>query len=992
MFGSKVFLTYKRKRLTANSRAQEYRCDNSQSLDPNETPLGSSDLHDELSKELTPDDEKGNSMVCVECDSRFNLLHSDDNIQPNDLQFLNKSPKRICQGRGLCCRCMNKQDSSTSQTIQKCSRIEESKEIEEADTTQMTINCDELSMRNSDKGMFERDADGFSSMDNCLENNLCHTQKGSSSSVNIDTCGDNDHSERTLVSYSSGSATKTPTDSVGLKPSIKRESICEYDDISLTSGTSNLENADSVSKDKFTIGGDSAWETKFAAPLITFSRTYKRKRDRCGPVTQKKVVLEDGNCTVITKKSDSAYGNDTSCEADCNKGHSTSHVPNSKPLMEIQGADLTCAHARPVLETKILVVEGEEVCDGKNISNSVLHEAEQRLDENAQVAVVVQEDRPRNCLEISSNNAMKDSSLEAVIEGKQPEKPHACDLEESRAIPINSLKATAGGLQPLLDLHVAPTGSSGAADCNPGLKSNSQKQSVHAATESLRGSLDSTSRNVSHEAAPPKTSDVRNERLGKSISTHPSYLLGDSSAFMKEGTANCKHNDEASPLLSRDFMSKNKCLQLFSDEKTSDIFLLENKWCEVAGSSVSEERENLHIEKENDKLKQKSPPFLGLSLPAKPKVTGFASNSCFTTFPFLNSVSETRESYQDALPQSSSSQLSPFLRQKLMFEGIINRSRAIGERESFQEQLKPYTCLWTEEELDFLWIGVRRHGRGNWNSMLRDPRLHFSPWRVARDLAERWEEEQSKLLTGTFAPQFKYPKAQDVSMGFNNLGPKTGSWRENMADETHLSLGGAYAHTEQNISRRSRFKSICMRSNDTEFLQGPVGYSTGDPYIDCQGENYEQEPFNYLRSKRMPTRYPIPVNGPATFMAAKGSLPHWLKEAVCAPPRQTEPPLPSAGPSVVHSQMLDPTYPYFDPYELHFGPRNEMHPTFGGLGVNNLQPSERGHWLNHSSGTRRRAAEPRRVSPHGCKQEDVIIINSDASSEETISDDRSARP
>ena len=63
MFGSKVFLTYKRKRLTANSRAQEYRCDNSQSLDPNETPLGSSDLHDELSKELTPDDEKGNSMV-----------------------------------------------------------------------------------------------------------------------------------------------------------------------------------------------------------------------------------------------------------------------------------------------------------------------------------------------------------------------------------------------------------------------------------------------------------------------------------------------------------------------------------------------------------------------------------------------------------------------------------------------------------------------------------------------------------------------------------------------------------------------------------------------------------------------------------------------------------------------------------------------------------------------------------------------------------------
>ncbi|KAK9074947.1 hypothetical protein SSX86_003266 [Deinandra increscens subsp. villosa] len=54
--------------------------------------------------------------------------------------------------------------------------------------------------------------------------------------------------------------------------------------------------------------------------------------------------------------------------------------------------------------------------------------------------------------------------------------------------------------------------------------------------------------------------------------------------------------------------------------------------------------------------------------------------------------------------------------------------------------------FWSEDELDFLWIGVRRHGRGGWDAMLQDPRLKFSRFRVAEDLAARWEEEQLKVL------------------------------------------------------------------------------------------------------------------------------------------------------------------------------------------------------------------------------------------------------
>ncbi|XP_027345173.1 protein CHROMATIN REMODELING 4 isoform X2 [Abrus precatorius] len=55
---------------------------------------------------------------------------------------------------------------------------------------------------------------------------------------------------------------------------------------------------------------------------------------------------------------------------------------------------------------------------------------------------------------------------------------------------------------------------------------------------------------------------------------------------------------------------------------------------------------------------------------------------------------------------------------------------------------------WSEDELDSLWIGVRRHGRGNWDAMLRDPKLKFSKYKTSEDLSIRWEEEQIKVFQG----------------------------------------------------------------------------------------------------------------------------------------------------------------------------------------------------------------------------------------------------
>ncbi|KAK1603408.1 hypothetical protein QYE76_016521 [Lolium multiflorum] len=82
---------------------------------------------------------------------------------------------------------------------------------------------------------------------------------------------------------------------------------------------------------------------------------------------------------------------------------------------------------------------------------------------------------------------------------------------------------------------------------------------------------------------------------------------------------------------------------------------------------------------------------------------------------------------------------------KLFHGGKSSGSHLLTERlgtYSYKRRQAP----WSEEELDFLWIGVRRYGTNNWNAMMRDTRLQFSSSRVPEDLAKQWDKEQKKLL------------------------------------------------------------------------------------------------------------------------------------------------------------------------------------------------------------------------------------------------------
>lgn len=81
-----------------------------------------------------------------------------------------------------------------------------------------------------------------------------------------------------------------------------------------------------------------------------------------------------------------------------------------------------------------------------------------------------------------------------------------------------------------------------------------------------------------------------------------------------------------------------------------------------------------------------------------------------------------------------------------VLENIMMRT---GSASANYFRRKPKGDGWSEDELDFLWIGVRRHGKGNWDAMLKDPRLKFSRYKTPEDLSSRWEEEQLKILDGS---------------------------------------------------------------------------------------------------------------------------------------------------------------------------------------------------------------------------------------------------
>lgn len=190
------------------------------------------------------------------------------------------------------------------------------------------------------------------------------------------------------------------------------------------------------------------------------------------------------------------------------------------------------------------------------------------------------------------------------------------------------------------------------------------------------------------------------------------------------------------------------------------------------------------------------------------------------------------------------------IRQKMLLDSINSRASGL--------KFDPGQTAWSEDELDFLWIGVRRHGRGNWETMLRDHRLHFSPWRVARDLAHQWELEQHKLLNETGTSQGRYMKPLVIYPEFNNRG------------EPQLSLGDVYCQTEASLYKLNTKYNNSFRSKGKRAI--PSCSLLSD--FDCR------------------------------LGAARNVMPHWLQGSSTPTASLVVPPMAQADPSN-HQNVLD---------------------------------------------------------------------------------------
>ncbi|XP_044472267.1 uncharacterized protein LOC123200927 isoform X2 [Mangifera indica] len=972
-------------------------CSNSISNGLSDTLMTASEKDDAPSAKHVQVAQKTNSVTsleCVVCGTGDNLFQCDDCHLSYHLRCLVQSKKHIRLGKRLCSECFIKK----SQPVRKSIRLKAREHCQGSDVLQITVKS-----KSPGEVPSETDTGEWSSVDISAKNKSTDFQGGSCPNANFSSASDNACSESRLISQSMGMETAQRLNFIGSKSADESKYSLPCHEGSPLSKTLKL----GISTDDFTnLSGDLLVRSKLATPLITFSRKNKRKKDLDQADALRDSSPVENNCSLLARWSNSTHVNNSS--AISHKGGSMDHSGhtelqgkdpdgghlccNEDKMSEVQSVDVG---ARPFLETRnCLTCEDKQSHDGKSVSEDDSLASVQEPFQSCKVPVDVQIN--------SVNKTVKDSSSNGLTEDKTSEDQEfqACAGDESQVLSSDGVKPTKvpecsrEELLPCLNHSVNCLDSCCAMGYSIDINSSPQKQPPNSAPVTLLDSLDSSSRShttLSHEVSPSELMDAINERGGKSPLVHNTSVPAETLMLVDDVGANCRNN----PGCSVDIASKTKCLPLFLDEKSNDVMAITR--AETSAYMVSEERNAFHLAGEINKLNPtstRSSCFLDLSLPIDPNFGGYSSKNFSSTLPLLNCRDEFKDFIHGDVNRAPFNQTSK-QRHKMVLDSIMNRARALNGRGNYQDQFKPYTNMWSETELDFLWIGVRRHGRDNWDAILGDPRLQFSPWRVAADLAERWEEEQFKLLNGMPVLQCKYSKAQGVSLDSNDafLHPTRRCQRENMIDKTRLSLGGVYAHRDGSISKRPCFDFANIESSGTDLLHGPIAYQRRGRYSDFHGEVFDWSSCNYFRSKNLPMCDPLwSKDHPLTNSIAKGDMPHWLREAVTGPHENPAVPIiPPAGSSVAQSGALQISQPNIDPSDPHFRPRNRAHSDFTGLRSSALQPSTSAY--HNYPGIRLGIDERSKTSLYNTnKPNDLIIIESDASSEETISDDHTSRP
>lgn len=257
-----------------------------------------------------------------------------------------------------------------------------------------------------------------------------------------------------------------------------------------------------------------------------------------------------------------------------------------------------------------------------------------------------------------------------------------------------------------------------------------------------------------------------------------------------------------------------------------------------------------------------------------------------------------------------------------MLDNILSRAESANNK-MLRKRLK--IEAWSEEELDSLWIGVRRHGRGNWDTMLRDPKLSFSKYRTPEDLAAKWPEEQMKIFDESGSKLPKPPSSgpglpdemlvRALRGGTRNSGigmePPPPRFRSHLTD-IQLGFGDLYPGLlPPRMDPMGQINAIKETGSKIDpnllppflrntFVQGSSTTSrdvgVGSSHA-RNAPNGPQESANFLPG----TSTSKDLSGTSAAGSSKSNkLPHWLQNAVSVPPPPPPPPPPPvpAGPSL----------------------------------------------------------------------------------------------
>ncbi|MCD7468288.1 hypothetical protein HAX54_006331 [Datura stramonium] len=689
-------------------------------------------------------------------------------------------------------------------------------------------------------------------------------------------------------------------------------------------GKPSLEEADTLKDISLILSVNAVRKSNVSSSLITFQRRAKRDKDAGRADAKCKLEVEDVDClSVNTARPVAPHGFEKSVAKSCLKDLSADF---KHPETTNGGDHYQCACAGSPSQMKILL-------------------------DVTELPISVKEAPPIGKIAVPNSGVGFSGSDDTVASD-------AFEDSSFRSPQDHSFNALSRTEVPILSpLEVATNrDSDDKMDCNRSEQA-SDEHLIPTALEVQHNppcSLNGNNSTVLHKVPSDKSLVLLDKKPEKITPIHAevpeaSCLSGKAMADSGEGIS-----------------SKNDLLQLLSEDRTYNFFPLASmQENESAHANFKEGKESLLEDKKHCAFTvAESSDFLGLSLPTESMVGHQVLVS--RSSQLADVWNQPREFIQGAVPQFSVD-ASLLHRHQMILDNILNRARSQkGNKRKHAEKFGSPT-MWSEEELDSLWIGVRRHGRGNWDVMLRDPRLRFFSRRTPTDLAEQWVEEQSKLLHGkSISPVRQLRKADLLSHDM---------------DDVQLSLGLAHSQSEDNIRSQIPFHFQNVQSTLPKRLHLATT-NVGTLEALClrgkrkrgrlnQSENSAGSGVECSFSSRIRNR-----------VSEVGNLPHWLKEVVAIPPRP-----PGFAPD--SSWIFHPWIglPFSEPNRAHCESRNRL---------SDLYTSPRTELNDGSAACAHLPAVAVREGKQHCKSEadrrvELIVINSDASSEETISDDCNVR-